>query len=154
MSQSELRKRIEQSQLRTDLPKFSVGDTVRVHLRIAEGEKERIQVFAGIVIARKGSGLSETLSVYRASAGNGVEKLFLLNSPRIAKIEVTKKGRVRRAKLYYLRGASGKAARVRGEAPTGERRKKGEPRNKAEKGSIETASEVEMSTASSDTSNE
>lgn len=124
MSQSALRQRIEQSQLRTDITPFSVGDTVRVHIRISEGEKERIQVFTGIVIARKGSGLSETFSVYRAAYGSGIEKLFLLNSPRIAKIEVAKKGRVRRAKLYYLRGATGKAAKVRGEAPTGQRTKK------------------------------
>lgn len=125
MTQSELRRRIEERQLRKDLPAFGVGDTLRVHIRIAEGEKERIQVFTGTVVARKGSGLSETFIVYRAAYGNGIEKVFLLHSPRLAKIEVAKKGRVRRAKLYYLRGATGKASRIRGEAPTGEKRRKG-----------------------------
>lgn len=129
MSQSEIRRRIEQSQLRKEVTPFAVGDTIRVHIRIAEGEKERIQVFTGTVVARKGSGLSETFSVYRAAYGNGIEKVFLLHSPRLAKIEVAKKGRVRRAKLYYLRGATGKAARIRGEAPSGEKPRKGATAN-------------------------
>src|SRR4029079_449978 len=90
-----------------------VGDTIRVHTRIIEGEKERIQVFTGTVIARKGTGLSETFSVHRVAYGEGMERVFLLHSPRIAKMEVIKEGHVRRSKLYYLRGTSGKASKVK-----------------------------------------
>lgn len=93
---------------------FNVGDTIRVHTRIIEGEKERIQIFTGTVIARKGTGLSETFSVHRVAYGEGMERVFPLHSPRIAKIEVVKEGHVRRGKLYYLRGTSGKKAKVRG----------------------------------------
>lgn len=93
---------------------FRIGDTIRVHTRIIEGEKERIQVFAGTVIARRGSGLSETFSLHRVAYGEGMERVFPLHSPRIAKIEVVKQGEVRRGKLYYLRGTSGKAAKVKG----------------------------------------
>lgn len=114
MSRSAIIEKLESQQLKKDLPSFRVGDTVKVHLRIIEGDKERIQVFTGTVIARKGSGLSETFSVHRVAYGAGMERVFLLNSPRIAKIEVTKEGDVRRSKLYYLRGKSGKATRVKG----------------------------------------
>lgn len=114
---------LEADQLKTDLPSFKIGDTIRVHTRIVEvvqadkkgakeTEKERIQVFMGTVIARKGSGLSETFSLHRVSYGEGMERVFLLHSPKIAKIELMKRGRVRRSKLYYLRGTSGKKAKV------------------------------------------
>lgn len=113
MSKLALVQKLENEQLKKDIPQFRVGDTVRVHTRIVEGEKERIQVFTGTVIARKGSGLSETFSLHRVAYGEGMERVFLLNSPRIAKIEVIKEGDVRRSKLYYLRGTSGKASKVR-----------------------------------------
>lgn len=113
MSQGALIEEIESSQLKTDIPEFCVGDTVKVHIRIIEGEKERIQVFIGTVIARKGSGFSETFSVYRIAYGTNMERVFILHSPRIAKIEVTRKGKVRQAKLYYIRGVSGKKAKVK-----------------------------------------
>ena len=106
--------KLEQKQLKKNIASFNIGDTIRVHTRIIEGEKERIQVFSGTVIARKGSGLSETFSVHRVAYGEGMERVFLLHSPRIAKIEVMKEGHVRRSKLYYLRGTSGKASKVKG----------------------------------------
>lgn len=102
---------IESEQLKKDVAAFNVGDTVRVHVKVKEGNRERIQVFEGIVIARKGGGLSETFTVRRISYGVGVERVFPLHSPVIDKIEVVRKGRVRRAKLYYLRKRVGKAAR-------------------------------------------
>jgi large subunit ribosomal protein L19 len=105
--------KLEAQQLKQDIASFRVGDTVRVHIRIIEGQKERIQVFTGTVIARKGCGLSETFSVHRVAYGEGMERVFLLNSPRIAKIEVMKEGDVRRSKLYYLRGTSGKKSKVK-----------------------------------------
>lgn len=92
---------------------FNIGDTVRVNTRIIEGEKERLQAFSGTVIAKKGSGLSETFTIYRNAYGSSMDRVFLLHSPRIASIEVVRPGKVRRAKLYYLRGLSGKAAKVR-----------------------------------------
>jgi len=104
---------LEKEQLRSDIPEFAPGDTVRVHARIVEGTRERIQVFEGVVIARQGSGVRETFTVRRIASGVGVERLFPVHSPRIAKIEVTRRGIVRRAKLYYLRGLTGKAARIR-----------------------------------------
>ena len=104
---------IEGEFLKKDLPAFRVGDTVNIHTRIVEGEKERIQMFTGIVIARRGSGLSETVALYRVSYGAGMERVFLVHSPRVAKIEVVKSGKVRKSKLYHLRGASGKAAKVK-----------------------------------------
>ncbi|MCB1106511.1 MAG: 50S ribosomal protein L19 [Chlamydiia bacterium] len=113
MSRDALLEEIETSQLRGEIPHFNVGDTIKVHIRIIEGDKERIQVFTGTVIARKGSGLSETFSMYRVAYGAGMERVFSLHSPRIAKIEVVRSGKVRRAKLYYLRGAAGKAAKVK-----------------------------------------
>ena len=104
---------LEKEQLRSDIPQFAPGDTVRVHARIVEGTRERIQVFEGVVIARQGTGVRETFTVRRIASGVGVERLFPVQSPRIAKIEVTRRGIVRRAKLYYLRGLTGKAARIR-----------------------------------------
>jgi large subunit ribosomal protein L19 len=99
---------IDKEQQRGDLTPFSVGDTVRVHTRVVEGDKERIQIFAGVVIGRKGRGLNETFTVRRISYGEGVERVFPLHSPRIAKVEVEQQGRVRRAKLNYLRTRKGK----------------------------------------------
>ena len=101
---------IEAEQKKSDAPQFSVGDSVRVHTRVVEGDKERIQIFAGIVIGRKGRGLNETFTVRRISYGEGVERVFPLHSPRIAKVEVEQQGRVRRARLNYLRGRKGKEA--------------------------------------------
>ena len=94
------------------MPRFGPGDTVRVHLKVVEGERERIQVFEGVVIARANGGLKETFTVRKVSGGIGVERIFPLHSPMIAKIEVVRRGRVRRAKLFYLRKRSGKAARI------------------------------------------
>ena len=104
---------LEKEQLRSDIPQFAPGDTVRVHARIVEGTRERIQVFEGVVIGRQGTGVRETFTVRSIASGVGVERLFPVHSPRIAKIEVTRRGIVRRAKLYYLRGLTGKAARIR-----------------------------------------
>lgn len=110
---------IEQSYLRDNLPEFSPGDTVRVQVNVVEGSRERLQAFEGVVISRRGRGLNETFNVRRiASHGIGVERTFLVHSPRIDSIEVLRSGRVRRAKLYYLRGRTGRAARI------GERRRK------------------------------
>jgi len=104
---------IDEEQMKKDLPHFRPGDTVRVHVRVVEGTRERIQIFEGVVIAMKGGGLRETFTVRRVTYGVGVERTFPLHSPRIDKIEVVRYGVVRRAKLYYLRGLSGKAARIR-----------------------------------------
>ena len=104
---------LEKEQLRDDIPEFSPGDTVRVHAKIVEGTRERIQVFEGVVIARSGSGVRETFTVRRISYGTGVERIFPVHSPRIEKIQVVRRGIVRRAKLYYLRKLTGKAARIR-----------------------------------------
>jgi len=106
---------IEKAQYRTNIPTFKAGDTVRVHAKIIEGDKERIQVFEGVVISRANSGNRASFTVRKISYGVGVERIFPLHSPRIDKIEVTTIGRVRRAKLYYLRNLSGKAARIKGE---------------------------------------
>ena len=120
---SKLINAIEASQLRSDIPEFKVGDTVRVHAKIVEWDKERIQVFEGAVISRANGVNRATFTVRKISYGVGVERIFPLHSPRIDKIEVVTRGRVRRAKLYYLRELSGKAARIKGErvqmAPTG-----------------------------------
>jgi large subunit ribosomal protein L19 len=102
--------KIEAEQVKKDVASFNVGDTVKVHTRVIEGDKERIQIFAGIVIARKGSSLNEAFTVRKISYGEGVERVFPLHSPKVAKIEVTKPGRVRRARLHYLRGRQGKEA--------------------------------------------
>lgn len=105
--------KIELAQLKKDIPQFRAGDSVRVHLKIKEGEKERIQVFEGVVIAKKHGGVRETFTVRKISFGIGVERIFPLHSSRIDKIEVVRKGKVRRAKLYYLRELKGKAARIK-----------------------------------------
>ena len=104
---------IEKEQLRNDLTSFNVGDTVRVSVKVKEGEKERIQAYEGVVIAKKGSSIRETFTVRKVSFGIGVERTFPLHSPRIDKILVVRKGKVRRAKIYYLRNLSGKAAKVK-----------------------------------------
>lgn len=100
-------------QIKDDLPKFKPGDRVKVHVRVIEGEKERIQPFEGDVVGIRGSGLSKTFTVRKISSGVGVERVFPINSPKIAKLELIKEGNVRRAKLYYLRNLSGKAARIK-----------------------------------------
>lgn len=112
MKQSPLIQSIEAGQLKTSIPAFRVGDTISVHTRIVEGEKERVQVFTGTVIARKGASLSETFSLYRISYGSAMEKVFMVHSPRITKIELVKNGKVRRSKIYYIRGAFGKKAKI------------------------------------------
>ena len=103
---------IEQQQIKQDLPEFHVGDNVKVHYRITEGNRERIQVFEGIIIAKKHAGVNQTVIVRRISYGVGVEKTFPVHSPNVAKFEVVRNGKVRRAKLYYLRGRVGKAAKI------------------------------------------
>jgi large subunit ribosomal protein L19 len=104
---------VEQSYLREDLPDFRAGDTVRVHVRVIEGDRERVQVFEGVVIRLRGSGLSKTFTVRKISFGVGVERTFPLHSPMLAKIEVASRGDVRRAKLYYLRSRVGKKAKIK-----------------------------------------
>ena len=113
MSNHKLIEAVTQSQLRTDLPSFRPGDTLRVHVRIIEGTRERIQVFEGVVIKRRGGGISETFTVRKISSGVGLERTFPLHTPKIEKIEVKRRGKVRRAKLYYLRELRGKAARIK-----------------------------------------
>lgn len=100
-------------QLKTEVPVFSVGDTVRVHNKIKEGARERVQMFEGTVIAKRGGGISETFTVRRVSYGVGTEKTFPIHSPNVQKVEVIRRGKVRRAKLYYLRGRVGKKAKVK-----------------------------------------
>ncbi|AEB99550.1 50S ribosomal protein L19 [Selenomonas sputigena] len=104
---------LEQEQLRSDIPEFAPGDTVRVHVKVVEGTRERIQAFEGVVIARSGTGVRETFTVRRISYGVGVERTFPVHSPRLDKIQLVRRGIVRRAKLYYLRNLTGKAARIR-----------------------------------------
>ncbi len=104
---------IERESLKTDIPAFDPGDTVRVMVRVREGEKERLQAFEGVCIARRGGGINETFTVRKISAGVGVERIFPLHSPSISAIELVRKGRVRRAKLYFLRRLAGKSARIR-----------------------------------------
>lgn len=103
---------LETAYLRSDVPEFRAGDTVKVHVKVSEGDKERIQIFQGVVIARRGGGTRETFTVRKFSSGVGVERVFPLHSPVIDRIEVVRQGKVRRAKLYYLRGLRGKAARI------------------------------------------
>jgi len=104
---------LEQEQLRSDIPEFAPGDTVRVHVKVVEGTRERLQAFEGVVIARSGTGVRETFTVRRISYGVGVERTFPVHSPRLDKIQLVRRGIVRRAKLYYLRNLTGKAARIR-----------------------------------------
>ncbi len=127
MSKKPVIQELELQQARNDIPAFKVGDTVRVYTRIIEGEKERIQVYTGTVIARKGKGISETFSVHRVAYGEGMERVFLLHSPRIAKIEVAREGEVCRSKLYYLRGTSGKKSKVKSRSYTKKAVKTPEP---------------------------
>lgn len=109
----QLIEQIEFEQMRTDAPEFGPGDTVKVHTRVIEGGKERIQIFEGVVIGKKDGGLRASFTVRKLSHGVGVERTFMLHSPRIARIEVARRGAVRRAKLYYLRGRVGKATRIK-----------------------------------------
>ena len=104
---------ITEEQIRTDLPELKIGDTVKVHFKVIEGTRERIQVFEGTIIKKRGGGVSETFTVRRIASGVGVERVFPVNSPKIAKIEVVRHGKVRRAKLYYLRDRVGKATKVK-----------------------------------------
>ncbi len=104
---------VEQPYLKSDIPAFRIGDTVKVHVKIKEGDKERIQMYEGVVIARKGQGLTETFTVRRVAYGVGVERTFPVHSPKLEKIEISRHGKVRRAKLYYLRERTGKAARIK-----------------------------------------
>jgi len=115
----DLQRAVDNSQLRTDLPRFRSGDTVRVHVKIKEGDKYRIQVFEGIVIAHKNNGISSTFTVRKVSFGYGIERIFPLHSPIVEKLEVVKSGKVRRSRLYYLRGRRGKAARLKEAGRTG-----------------------------------
>ena len=113
MTNHKLIEAVTKSQLRDDIPTFRAGDTLRVHVRIVEGSRERIQVFEGVVIKRRGGGISETFTVRKISSGVGVERTFPLHTPKIEKIELKRRGKVRRAKLYYLRSLRGKAARIK-----------------------------------------
>ncbi len=109
----DLLKQVESEYLKDEIPRFSVGDTVKVHFKVVEGSRERIQVFEGVVIKRKGGGIGETFTVRRVSYGVGIERVFPIHSPKIHKIEVARRGDVRRSKLYYLRKLRGKAARIK-----------------------------------------
>ena len=110
---SEIIRSIEKAQLRTDLPTFGIGDTVRVFVKVVEGNRERLQAFEGTVMAKRNGGIRETFTVRRVSYGIGVERTFPLHSPRVDHIEVIRRGKVRRAKLYYLRSLQGKAAKIK-----------------------------------------
>jgi len=116
MSKAAVIQKLEASYLKEKIPNFRVGDTLSVQIKIVEeGSKERLQTFTGTVIARKGTGLSETFSLHRVAYGEGMERVFMLHSPRLVSMEVTKRGRVRRAKLYYIRGQKGRKAKVQGD---------------------------------------
>ena len=110
---SEIIRSIEKAQLRTDLPTFGIGDTVRVFVKVVEGSRERLQAFEGTVMAKRNGGIRETFTVRRVSYGIGVERTFPLHSPRVDHIEIIRRGKVRRAKLYYLRNLQGKAAKIK-----------------------------------------
>ncbi|MCI6377409.1 MAG: 50S ribosomal protein L19 [Clostridiales bacterium] len=110
---SEIIRSIEKAQLRTDLPQFGIGDTVRVFVKVVEGSRERLQAFEGTVMAKRNGGIRETFTVRRVSYGIGVERTFPIHSPRVDHIEVIRRGKVRRAKLYYLRSLQGKAAKIK-----------------------------------------
>jgi large subunit ribosomal protein L19 len=114
MSKSAVIQKLEARQIKKNVPKFNIGDTVRVHTRIIEGQKERIQMFTGTVIARNGTGIAETFTLHRVAYGEGMQRVFYIHSPRIAKVEVMKRGKVRRAKLNYLIGSYGKKSKVKG----------------------------------------
>ncbi len=115
MSKHSVIQTLEQKQIKTDIPDFNVGDTICIKIRIIEdGGKERLQTFTGTCIARSGTGVSETFSVHRIAYGEGMERVFFLHSPLVSSIEVVRRGHVRRSKLYYLRGSSGKASKVKG----------------------------------------
>lgn len=148
MSRSPIIQKLEKQQMKKNIPDFNVGDTVRVHTRIIEGEKERVQVFTGTVIARRGTGLSETFAVHRVAYGKGMERVFPLHSARIAKIEVVKEGKVRRSKLHYLRGTSGKASKVGGRMRTAKAMPAGMDEAQEEQGraaeALSTASETDQ----------
>ena len=141
---------IEKQQLKTDLPNVEVGDTVHVHVRIIEGAKERVQVFSGVVIARKGSGLNETITVRRIVANQGVERVFPIHSPRIAKIEVKHRGHTRRAKLYYLRERVGKKRRLQ-DRRRGLAHLYGKPAAQAEPATAENLTEEDVADLSEET---
>ncbi len=110
---TQLVEQVTARQIRKDIPAFSAGDTVKVYVRIIENKKERIQVYEGVVIQRRGHGVSETFTVRKISSGVGVERVFPVNTPSIQKVEVVKRGKVRRARIHYMRGLSGKAARIK-----------------------------------------
>ena len=150
MSKSAVMEKLEKKQFKRNTGEFRVGDTIRIHTRIIEGEKERIQVFTGTVIARKGSGSSETFSVHRVAYGEGMERVFLRHSPRIAKIEVIKEGHVRRSKLYYLRGTSGKASKVKARMVS--RQAVGKKQNASQEAVQEASQEVAVPDAATPTS--
>lgn len=120
MANASVIREIEKEQLRSDIPNFRPGDTVRAQVKVVEGTRERIQAFEGVVIRRRAGGINENFTIRRISAnGVGVERTFLLNSPRLDRIEVVRYGKVRRAKLYYLRGLTGRAARIKERRPKG-----------------------------------
>ena len=112
----EILKQIEQANMKKDMPPFNVGDTVRVHVRVIEGKRERVQMFEGVVLKKQHGGIHETFTVHKLSSGIGVERTFPVHSPKVAAIDVLRKGKVRRAKLNYLRDRVGKAARVKEKA--------------------------------------
>ena len=120
-------KDVEKQYLKSEVPQFEVGDTVDVHVRIKEGDKERVQVFTGTVISRRGTGLGEMFTVRRIVQGEGVERVFPLHSPTVGKIDVSRRGDVRRAKLYYLRERTGKATRVKARRPESRKHKREQP---------------------------
>ena len=113
MSKVPVIQELEKEYMKKDIPSFNIGDTICVNTRIIEGEKERVQAFTGTVVAKKGYGVSETFTVYRTAYGSSMDRVFMLHSPTISSIEVIRAGKVRRAKLYYLRGLAGKAAKVK-----------------------------------------
>lgn len=112
MKQCQIIQELQAEQLKKEVPQFSVGDTVAVHMRIVEGEKERTQVFTGVVIGRTGSGLSENFTLYRVAYGSAMERVFPLHSPKVGKVEIIKRGKVRLSKLHYLRGLFGKKTKI------------------------------------------
>ncbi|SCA62386.1 hypothetical protein SCG7086_AA_00110 [Chlamydiales bacterium SCGC AG-110-P3] len=124
MSKLPIIQKLDSKRMKSDIPEFHVGDTVAVQTKIIEGSKERVQTFTGTVIARKGTGVSETFSLHRVAYGEGMERVFMLHSPRIVSIEVMREGDVRRAKLYYLRGTSGKRSKVKARAVSRARARK------------------------------